>query len=600
MITLRWVNTNVPPPSTINIYRSQSPMDPNSLPSPIDSLSGSAVVYVDDDVTLDETYYYRVGFVRGPEATLSSEVEIVAGAGKTPPSAIPPGTYEAGYLYDDRGNLLYTLSGDNVLDDWASTRKFLAAVVVLEEKGDVLDSELVTITNDDINSTGPEFRSGLSDGDQVTWRDIIELMLVPSMSDVAATVTRVLGAELQVKYGVGNTPAQAIGYWMSTAAIRAGARNTITLTNNSSSVSPPPGELLTNNMYTTPHQLARCLQFALQNPFIKEIMQMASVSVNVQGPNPRTITHGTIDRMRAAWDSTGVLTGYEFDGYIAGKTGDSTWGNQVFACEMPSGDTVYGSVYKSTTRDLRVRDIIRVLMCAENHYPHLRSPEVAADPSHADVSFRVQGGSPIVDSGPAGRTITNDGVTTAATDYMTETALEFDGSSTLTIGGSPPNLSDDDFTLEVYLRGGGTTPSTPFILAGQWQAVSGGRGWMVQVESNRIDFFYSTTGDNQQSLFHRIDLDYLLNGSPSHVCVMRSGADLAVYFNGIRSAVHNIGSASIFLPSSPVMIGGRMSSGSGTERHYVGFVDEVILTTGVARYGIAGFRPRYRPHRWDT
>lgn len=599
MITLRWVNTNVPPPGTINVYRSQSPMDPDDLPSPIANLGGSAVIYVDDDVVEDETYYYRVGFVRGSESAVSSEIAIVAGAGKSPPASTPPGTFESGYLYDSLGNFLYTLSGDNVLDDWASTRKILAAVVVLEEKGEVLDSELVTITDDDINSTGPEFRSGLQDGDQVTWGGILQLMLVPSMSDVAATVTRVLGAELQTKYGVGNTPAQAIGYWMSTVAIRAGARNTITLTNNSASVSPPPGELLTNNMYTTPHQLARCLQFVLKIPAIKEIMQMASVTVDVQGSNPRQITHGTIDRMRAAWDSTGALTGYEFDGYVAGKTGDATWGNQVFACEMPSGDTVYGAVYKSQTRDLRVRDIIRMLMSAENHYPHLRASEEGADPHFSDVEFRVQGGAPISDSGPQERAITNDGVTTAATDYMTGTALEFDGESTLSIGGASPELGADDFTLEIYLRGGETLPTTPFIPVGQWKAVTGGRGWMVQIESNRIDFFYSTTGNDQQSLSHSVPLTYLLNGSPSHICVMRSGADLAVYFNGIRSAVHNIGTASINNPSSPLMIGGRESSSSGTERHYSGFIDEVILTKGVARYGSDGFRPRYRPHRWD-
>lgn len=513
------------------------------------------------------------------------------------PLGFPPVTAEAGYLRDSLGNFLYSLHGDKVLTDWGSVRKMLAGVVVLEEKRDVLDTELVAILQADINTTGPEFQSGLAHGEQVIWRDVLKLMLVPSMSDVAAAITRVLGEELRLKYGIGDSAQQAIGYWMSNVAVRAGAKNVITLTNTSTHIGTVQDEVLPQNMYASSHALAQCLEFVLSYPELLEIMQLQSVSVEVGGSNPRTITHGTVDRLRAAWDATGSSTGYEFYGYVAGKTGDTTtWGNQVFSCEMPSGDTVYGAVYKSFSRELRVQDIIRTIMAAENHHPHLRGAETAADPHAANVAFRILGD--MADSGPLARTITNSSVTTEASDFGS--AMVFN-SAGLTVGGTAPGLGVDDFTLEVYLRGNGQAQASTVVLAGHWRAIALGRGWMLQLDGSEVQFLYSVDGNNPITVSFPLDRAYLMNGAPSTITVQRSGASLAVFVHGIRSAVHNIGSATIYNPSaSPVTIGSRQGAGSATERHFAGLIEEVTLTLGVVRYGMAGYRPRYRPARWDS
>lgn len=511
-----------------------------------------------------------------------------------PSANFPPVSAQAGHLYDSAGTILYSKQGDKLLTEWGSVRKILAAVVVLENKADVLDSEYVTILESDILTTGPEFRSGVADGEQITWRDVLKLLLVPSMSDVASAITRVLGEELRLAHGIGDTAQQAIGYWMADVAARAGARNVLTLTATSNHMGQVQGEILPQNMYASCHALAKCMQYVLTLPVLRDIIQSQSVSVEVGGSNPRTITHGTVDRMRDAWDAAGALTGYTLGGYIGGKTGDSTWGSQLFGCEMPSGIAVYGTLYKSTTRTLRAHDIVRTLMAAESQFPHLRAAEVAADPHAADVAFRILGAS---DDGPLARTVTNDGVTTEASDFGSSMVFAAGG---LIVGGPPPVLGSDDFTLDLLLRGNGASQASTVVVAAHWRAVPGGRGWMVQLDGNEVQFLYAVDGNNPVTVAFPLDRGYLMNGAPTTVSVQRVGPDLAVFVHGIRSAVHNIGSAAIFNPSvSPVTLGYRQGTGSGMERHYGGVIEEAALTLGVARYSMAGYRPRFRAARWD-
>lgn len=51
--------------------------------------------------------------------------------------------------------------------------------------------------------------------------------------------------------------------------------------------------------------------------------------------------------------------------------------------------------------------------------------------------------------------------------------------------------------------------------------------------------------------------------------------------------------------STDLIVGARETSGGGSYEQYLNAdVDEVIITEGVARYPVAGFRPRYRAARW--
>lgn len=64
---------------SFNIYRSLSTMNTASMPAPL-ATGITDHYYFDTSITVDETYFYRVGAVRGEQELISSEVEVLAGA----------------------------------------------------------------------------------------------------------------------------------------------------------------------------------------------------------------------------------------------------------------------------------------------------------------------------------------------------------------------------------------------------------------------------------------------------------------------------------------------------------------------------------------
>ncbi len=82
------------------IYRSDTPMNINNLPSPIETLLPNQYEYIDYDVIADQTYYYRIGAFRNNDVSVSEEIEVVAtpdlfGPG---PQLIEYGDSSAGYF----------------------------------------------------------------------------------------------------------------------------------------------------------------------------------------------------------------------------------------------------------------------------------------------------------------------------------------------------------------------------------------------------------------------------------------------------------------------------------------------------------------------
>ena len=76
-ITLAWhgLDLNV---DGYNVYRSDSPMDPNNLPSPIASVGPNIGSYDDSNVVHQNGYYYRVGVIKGESETVGPEQKFFA------------------------------------------------------------------------------------------------------------------------------------------------------------------------------------------------------------------------------------------------------------------------------------------------------------------------------------------------------------------------------------------------------------------------------------------------------------------------------------------------------------------------------------------
>ena len=76
-IKLQWRDRNYAEESH-RIYRSDTPMSLSSMPTPIATLTNNVTEYIDYDVIEGNTYYYRIGAVRGADEAISDELEMVA------------------------------------------------------------------------------------------------------------------------------------------------------------------------------------------------------------------------------------------------------------------------------------------------------------------------------------------------------------------------------------------------------------------------------------------------------------------------------------------------------------------------------------------
>lgn len=75
--TLTW-NYDSAAGDGFRIYRSDTPMDPEALPTPLDEVAITEREYVDTTVVADSTYYYRVSVYAGTTENVSAELEHVA------------------------------------------------------------------------------------------------------------------------------------------------------------------------------------------------------------------------------------------------------------------------------------------------------------------------------------------------------------------------------------------------------------------------------------------------------------------------------------------------------------------------------------------
>ena len=97
-IDLSWVNRNVGDEGT-RIYRSESPIQSDSLPEPLATVGPGVTAYSDTNVVRNKTYYYRFEVYKGNDKALSNQVTVTANPLNGPgPQTLIMGDYEAGYF----------------------------------------------------------------------------------------------------------------------------------------------------------------------------------------------------------------------------------------------------------------------------------------------------------------------------------------------------------------------------------------------------------------------------------------------------------------------------------------------------------------------
>jgi hypothetical protein len=198
----------------------------------------------------------------------------------------------------------------------------------------------------------------------------------------------------------------------------------------------------------------------------------------------------------------------------------------------------------------------------------------------------------LVDLSPSAHTFIIDGVSQSTVQAM------FGTHSLLvsTVGGDSNNLRQADtnyadwqfsnlqFTIECWVYLAATPPaSQPYI--SQW-GVSSDWGWYLGTISNNLYFYYQTTnGIGNLPSSATISLN-----TWHHVCVDRDASlNLRLYLDGVVLGITGL-PYGMYASSQQLYIGNQIGSSVSVP----GYIDEVRITKGTARYGGA-FTPPTAP-----
>ena len=174
--------------------------------------------------------------------------------------------------------------------------------------------------------------------------------------------------------------------------------------------------------------------------------------------------------------------------------------------------------------------------------------------------------------------------TVTGTASISTAAFKFGTSSLLLNGGviQFPDSNDwwfagNPFTIEMWINYIDANPGDWGFLVGQWQS-TGQFGWEFWAQNPYISWNTSTTGSDNNA-----DLSATLTPTAGiwyHVAFDYDGTRIRLYLNGVQSG-QTVLSRTLFNSTNHLTIGGDEI---GTTLNFKGYIDEIRITKGVARY----------------
>ncbi|HLX56309.1 MAG TPA: serine hydrolase [Ktedonobacteraceae bacterium] len=232
---------------------------------------------------------------------------------------------------NDTGHILYDLNGERP-QPMASTTKIMTAVIAIQTAS--LDM-LITVHQDAVNEVSNNGGSSaqLHAGEQLTLRDLLYGLLVPSGDDAAIAIADALGGNAQNFVHEMNLYAYRLRLFQTHYI------NPDGLTYYDSNHQPIPGH------YTTAYDLVRLAQYAMSLPLFAQIVSTQHYMI------PATATHSA-----HSWDNTNTLLA-TYPGMTGIKTGYTleAGGCLIFSATR-SGHHLIGVVLHSIPENSRFSD----------------------------------------------------------------------------------------------------------------------------------------------------------------------------------------------------------------------------------------------------
>ena len=484
------------------------------------------------------------------------------------------------------GTILYDMSGNtSVFSSVHSLKNLIIAAVIIDEQTPYLDvKDRVYLSSYAAGLT--DNISGLQDGDLVSYRDLLTLLLHGSYEDIAVMLSSLSGSgdhavftdKMNVYVASQETPLVSSFY---------GAAVTI---------ADPVG---ISNTY----KIADWLQHLETNySVIRTLLRTSERAFNVFGANAREVT-SVNQNPYLVW----LRTDY-------GKVNDLVngsfpfWGT-VQKLEMPSDIPVYLSAHQFQSELHRHLGVTSMMMGLEDDFPFLTGTWTDFDLDFSNVSLLLGNSVSLIDrSNIANQVfISPVGVTTEVRDtkgWIRSYALN-GTTGYITVYDNPSlRLGAANFTLEMFFRGNGTQTNMIFFAKDGLDIED--RSFMLRLANLNLEFVYTLTGDTAARVWTiplTADMKaVLLNGARRHLCLQRSGDVLKLYFNGREFGSQILPENASFqdcgMPlnfgcnGDPIWLPNPTTGWFGRYK-----LDNARLTKGITRYAFDGFPVRTVPFR---
>lgn len=216
------------------------------------------------------------------------------------------------------------------------------------------------------------------------------------------------------------------------------------------------------------------------------------------------------------------------------------------------------------------------------------------DPYWSNVSMLLTGDD-FIDASNNANTVNNSSVTVnTSTKQYGNGSYYFSGSTYLSSNTNVANLNmgSGDFTVEMWIRFDSFTQyDRPFTLG--YGGGPGGNGQYLYSEGLGIEV--SSTGSTSalgafcigNGAGNTVYTPTLSTNTWYHLAFVRSGNNICIFTNGVPSTTASFSQAINFDSVSRLYLGGWSNAGS-IQRYFKGYIDNIRITKGVARYsGIA-------------
>lgn len=147
--------------------------------------------------------------------------------------------------------------------------------------------------------------------------------------------------------------------------------------------------------------------------------------------------------------------------------------------------------------------------------------------------------------------------------------------SVVTIGSNDDfNLTANDFTVEAWVYSTGASGVRQLVIGAR--TVASANDWALAVNNNTLEFSWNTGNTISLTASSGLPLN-----AWNHVAVSRKGTVFSIYMNGSRVGTTTSAVTPTFTNGVPVSIG---ADSTGTNEQFYGYIDEIRITNGVARY----------------